>query len=167
MFQKKSNYSYEELILCGEGKLFDSGLPKLPKPPMLMFDRISEINSDGGSFEKGLVKAEYDIKPELWFFDCHFENDPVMPGCLGVDAVWQLLGFFLGWSGHSGKGRALGCDEVKFKGEVLPKAKKVEYVLDIKKMLNRKLILGVADSKVFVDDEEIYSMKNLKVGLYN
>ena len=167
MFQKKSSYSYEELLLCGEGKLFDSGLPKLPKPPMLMFDRITEINETGGQYEKGLIKAELDVKKDLWFFGCHFESDPVMPGCLGVDAVWQLLGFYLGWSGNSGKGRALGSKDIKFKGEVLPEANLVEYVLQVKKLVTRKLVMGVADAEVFVDGESIYQIDGLRVGLYN
>ena len=163
---KKNSYSYDELINCGEGKLFGPGNAKLPLPPMLMFDRITEINDDKGAFKKGLLKAELDIKNDLWFFDCHFKEDPVMPGCLGLDAMWQLLGFFLCWSELPGIGRALGAEKVKFFGQVLPTAKKVNYVLDIKRVINRGTVVGFSDADMFVDDKHVYSADNLKVGLF-
>ena len=163
---KKNSYSYDELINCGEGKLFGPGNAKLPLPPMLMFDRITEINDDKGAFKKGLLKAELDIKKDLWFFDCHFKEDPVMPGCLGLDAMWQLVGFFLGWSGGPGKGRALGVGEVKFTGQILPTAKKVTYKITMKRVIKRKLFMGMADGTVEVDGREIYVAKDLKVGLF-
>ena len=164
---KKNSYSYDELINCGEGKLFGPGNAKLPLPPMLMFDRITEINDDKGAFKKGLLKAELDIKNDLWFFDCHFKEDPVMPGCLGLDAMWQLLGFYLLWSGLPGIGRALGAEKVKFFGQVLPDAKLVRYELDIKRVINRGAVLGLANGKMFVDDRQIYSAEKLKVGLFD
>ena len=163
---KKNSYSYDELINCGEGKLFGPGNAKLPLPPMLMFDRITEIYDDKGTFKKGLLKAELDIKNDLWFFDCHFKEDPVMPGCLGLDAMWQLLGFFLCWSELPGIGRALGAEKVKFFGQVLPTAKKVNYVLDIKRVVNRGAVVGFSDADMFVDDKHVYSADNLKVGLF-
>ena len=163
---KKNSYSYDELINCGEGKLFGPGNAKLPLPPMLMFDRITEINDDKGAFKKGSLKAELDIKKNLWFFDCHFKEDPVMPGCLGLDAMWQLLGFYLLWTGLPGIGRALGAENVKFFGQVLPKAKKVTYRLDIKRVINRGAIVGLADGQMLVDDKKIYSAEKLKVGLF-
>ena len=163
---KKNSYSYDELINCGNGALFGTGNAKLPLPPMLMFDRITEINDTKGAFKKGSIKAELDIKKELWFFDCHFKEDPVMPGCLGLDAMWQLLGFFLLWSGLSGVGRALGAEKVKFFGQVLPTAKIVRYELDIKRIINRGAVLGLAHGKMYVDDREVYSADNLKVGLF-
>lgn len=164
--QKKSSYSYDDLISCGKGTLFGPGNAKLPLPPMLMFDRITEISEDGGAHGKGHLVSEFDIKPDLWFFQCHFEGDPVMPGCLGLDAVWQLLGFYLGWTGAPGSGRALGVGEVKFSGQVLPEAKKVTYKLDLKRVINRKLVLGIADATVEVDGKVIYEMTDLKVGLF-
>ena len=163
---KKNSQSYDELINCGEGKLFGPGNAKLPLPPMLMFDRITEINDDKGAFKKGLLIAELDIKNDLWFFDCHFKEDPVMPGCLGLDAMWQLLGFYLLWTGLPGIGRALGADNIKFFGQVLPKAKKVVYKLDIKRVINRGAIVGLADGEMFVDEKKIYSAEKLKVGLF-
>ena len=163
---QKNSYNYDELISCGEGKLFGEGNAKLPLPPMLMFDRITEIKKDSGEFKKGFIKAELDIKDNLWFFDCHFISDPVMPGCLGLDALWQILGFFLACSGGKGRGRALGCGEVKFSGQVLPSAKKVVYQVDIKRVLNGKLKLGIADGQVMVDGKVIYTAKNLRVGLF-
>ena len=141
-------------------------MPRLPLPPMLMFDRITHISADGGDHGKGLIKAELDIKPELWFFDCHFETDPVMPGCLGLDAMWQLIGFYLGWKGNPGKGRALGAGEVKFFGQVLPGAKLVEYEIHINRLIERKLVMGIGDAVMRVDGREIYSGKDLKVGLF-
>lgn len=164
---KKNNYSYQELLDCGNGKMFGEGNAKLPVPPMLMFDRIITINNDGGSFNKGLIEAELDIKKDLWFFDCHFKNDPVMPGCLGLDAMWQLVGFFLGWDGNPGKGRALGVSEVKFIGEITQDITLAKYVIHMKKILRRGATsVGLADGVLFADDKEIYKAKNLKVGLF-
>lgn len=166
-FEPKSSYSYDDLIACGHGKIFGPGNARLPLPPMLMFDRIPEISSEGGEYGKGVVRAEFDIKPDLWFFECHFESDPVMPGCLGLDALWQLLGFYLGWTGAKGSGRALGLGELKLTGQVLPDAKLVEYVVNIKRIINRKLVLGVADGTMLVDGKPIYEAKDLKVGLFD
>ena len=165
-FIQQNSYSYEELIKCGEGELFGPGNALLPAPNMLMCDRIVDINNTGGSYGKGEIQAELDIKPELWFFDCHFKGDPVMPGCLGLDAMWQLVGFYLGWSGHPGRGRALGVGEVKFTGQVLPTAEKVTYQINIKRVIARGLVLGIADGTMSVDDKEIYTAKNLRVGLF-
>jgi 3-hydroxyacyl-[acyl-carrier protein] dehydratase / trans-2-decenoyl-[acyl-carrier protein] isomerase len=165
-FQPKSSYSYDELIDCAQGRLFGPGNAKLPMPPMLMFDRITHISAEGGTHGKGELVAELDVKPDLWFFQCHFVGDPVMPGCLGLDAVWQLLGFYLGWTGAQGSGRALGVGEVKFTGQVLPEAKKVTYRLNIKRVINRKLVLGIADGVVEVDGKVIYEAADLKVGLF-
>ena len=164
---KKNSYSYDDLISCGEGKLFGKGNAKLPLPPMLMFDRIVEINENKGAFKKGLLKAELDIKKDLWFFDCHFKEDPVMPGCLGLDAMWQLVGFFLGWIGNPGKGRALGVGTVKFTGEVLKNIKLVKYEIDMKKIMSPGgTTVGLANGVVLADDKKIYSADNLKVGLF-
>ena len=164
---KKNSYSYDELINCGEGKLFGPGNAKLPLPPMLMFDRITEINDDKGPFKKGSLKAELDIKKNLWFFDCHFKEDPVMPGCLGLDAMWQLVGFFLGWIGNPGKGRALGVGTVKFTGEVLRNVKLVKYEIDMKKIMSPGgTTVGLANGAVLADEKKIYSAENLKVGLF-
>ena len=164
---KKNSYSYDELINCGEGKLFGPGNAKLPLPPMLMFDRITEISEDSGLFKKGLIKAELDIKDNLWFFDCHFKKDPVMPGCLGLDAMWQLVGFFLGWLGKQGKGRALGVGTVKFTGEILKNIKLVKYEIDMKKIMSPGgTTVGLANGVVLADDKKIYSADNLKVGLF-
>ena len=164
---QKNSYNYEELISCGEGKLFGEGNAKLPLPPMLMFDRITEIKKDTGEFKKGFIEAELDIKDNLWFFDCHFQKDPVMPGCLGLDAMWQLVGFYLGWIGEPGKGRALGVGEVKFTGQVLQKVKKVSYHISLKRLILRKLILGVGDGVLKADGETIYEAKDMKVGLFS
>ncbi len=163
---RKNAYSYDELIDCGHGRLFGPGNAQLPTPNMLMFDRIGLITDEGGEYGKGEIRAELDIHPDLWFFDCHFKNDPVMPGCLGLDAMWQLVGFFLGWSGHPGRGRALGVGEVKFTGQVLPGASLVKYRIDIKRVIARGLVLGIADGSLTVDDREIYTAKNLRVGLF-
>ena len=165
-FTAKSSYEKDELLACGHGEMFGPGNAKLPIDNMLMFDRIIEITADGGSVGKGHIVAELDINPDLWFFDCHFQGDPVMPGCLGLDAMWQLVGFYLGWRGNPGKGRALGCGEVKFTGEILPDSKKVVYELNIKRLIERKLIMGIADGKVSVDGKVIYTAKALKVGLF-
>lgn len=162
----KNSFSYEDLLACAHGKLFGPGNARLPLPPMLMFDRITKIVSEGGLFGKGEVTAEFDIKPNLWFFGCHFEDDPVMPGCLGLDALWQLLGFFLGWLKAPGQGRALGVGEVKLTGMVLPTAKKVLYRLDVKRVILRKLVLGIADGTVLVDGASAYEVKDLRVGLF-
>jgi 3-hydroxyacyl-[acyl-carrier protein] dehydratase/trans-2-decenoyl-[acyl-carrier protein] isomerase len=163
---KKNSFSYEQLIDCANGDLFGKGNAQLPSPPMLMFDRITNINETGGEFQKGEIVAELDIKPELWFFDCHFKGDPVMPGCLGLDAMWQLVGFYLGWLEQPGKGRALGVGEVKFTGQVLDTVKKVTYQISIKRLILRKLILGVADGVLKADGEPIYEAKDMKVGLF-
>jgi 3-hydroxyacyl-[acyl-carrier protein] dehydratase/trans-2-decenoyl-[acyl-carrier protein] isomerase len=162
----QSSYTKEELIACGHGELFGPGNAQLPIDNMLMLDRIIAISNEGGNYGKGMIHAELDINPDLWFFDCHFPGDPVMPGCLGLDAMWQLVGFFLGWSGHPGKGRALGVGEVKFTGQVLPTAKVVSYHIDIKRVLAQKLVLGIGDGRVEVDGREIYTAKNLRVGLF-
>ncbi|MCH9741830.1 MAG: 3-hydroxyacyl-[acyl-carrier-protein] dehydratase FabA [Thiotrichales bacterium] len=166
MSNRPSSLSKEDLLRCGRGEMFGIGNPQLPLPPMLMFDRITHISEEGGSFDKGEIRAELDITPDLWFFDCHFQGDPVMPGCLGLDAMWQLIGFFLGWAGGEGRGRALGSGEVKFYGQVLPTAKTVRYQIDMKRVIKRKLFMGLADAKLFVDDREIYSATDLKVGLF-
>ncbi|MEY3007928.1 MAG: 3-hydroxyacyl-[acyl-carrier-protein] dehydratase FabA [Pseudomonadota bacterium] len=162
----QSSYSKDELIDCGYGRLFGEGNARLPVDQMLMLDRITTINSDGGEFGKGEIIAELDINPDLWFFDCHFPSDPVMPGCLGLDAMWQLVGFYLGWRGNPGRGRALGSGEVKFFGQVLPTAKKVTYRITMKRVIERKLVMGIADGSLWVDGKEIYTAKDLKVGLF-
>ncbi len=164
--KQQSSYSYEDLIAHGNGELPDQDTSRLPAPPMLMFDRITEINDDGGEYGKGLVVAELDVNPDLWFFACHFKGDPVMPGCLGLDAVWQLVGFYLSWLGGPGKGRALGVGEVKFTGQVEPTAKLVRYEVTMKRVISRRLFMGIGDAKVTVDGELIYEMQDLKVGLF-
>ena len=165
--EKKSSYSYEDLIGCGNGKLFGPGNAKLPLPPMLMFDRITEINESKGSFKKGIMKAELDIKDNLWFFNCHFKEDPVMPGCLGLDAMWQLVGFFLGWLGNLGRGRALGVSTVKFTGEVLKNVKMATYEINMKRILAKgETTVGLANGVLLADGKKIYSAENLKVGLF-
>ncbi|MBS0218992.1 MAG: 3-hydroxyacyl-[acyl-carrier-protein] dehydratase FabA [Proteobacteria bacterium] len=164
---RASSFDREQLLACARGELFGAGNAKLPAPPMLMFDRITEINEDGGSNGKGFIRAELDIRPDLWFFDCHFIDDPVMPGCLGVDAMWQLAGFYLPWLGEQGRGRALGVGEVKFTGQVLPSARTVSYEIDIRRVLRGKLRLVIADGRTLVDGREIYHASNLRVGLFN
>ena len=163
---KQNSFTYEQLIDCANGDLFGKGNAQLPSPPMLMFDRITNIDETGGLFEKGEIVAELDIKPDLWFFDCHFKGDPVMPGCLGLDAMWQLVGFYLGWLEQPGRGRALGVGEVKFTGQVLNTVKKVTYHISLKRLILRKLILGVADGVLKADGESIYEAKDMKVGLF-
>lgn len=162
----KSSFTRDELIACGHGGLFGPNGPRLPVDEMLMFDRISHISSEGGEYGKGEIVAELDVRPDLWFFDCHFVGDPVMPGCLGLDALWQLVGFYLGWLGKPGKGRALGVKEVKFTGQILPNAEKVTYHLDIRRVLSLKLAMAVADGTVSVDGRTIYAAKELRVGLF-
>ncbi|MEQ3636188.1 3-hydroxyacyl-[acyl-carrier-protein] dehydratase FabA [Alcanivorax sp.] len=163
---QKSSYTREDLLACAHGELFGPGNARLPLPNMLMMDRITHISDQGGKYGKGEIIAELDIHPDLWFFDCHFESDPVMPGCLGLDATWQLLGFFLGWVGNPGRGRALGVGNVKFSGQVLPTAKKLTYRIDLKRVISRKLVLGLADATVSVDGKDIYQADDLKVGLF-
>ncbi|MCC6597327.1 MAG: bifunctional 3-hydroxydecanoyl-ACP dehydratase/trans-2-decenoyl-ACP isomerase [Alphaproteobacteria bacterium] len=165
-FKQKSSYSYEEIIACGEGEMFGQGNAKLPAPPMLMFDRITNVSQDGGAYGKGVIEAEFDIHPDIWFFDCHFKGDPVMPGCLGLDALWQLLGFYLGWTGAQGSGRALGLGGLKLTGQVQPSTKLVKYVVDVKRVINRKLVLGIGDGKMYADGTLIYEAEGLKVGLF-
>lgn len=164
---QQSSYSYDEIIECGEGKLFGPGNALLPLPPMLMFDRITHISNEGGAHGKGQVVAEFDINPDLWFFECHFKGDPVMPGCLGLDALWQLTGFWLGWTGAPGSGRAIGTGEVKLTEQILPTAKKVVYTVDIKRFINRRLVLGVADGLVTVDGKTAFEVTDMKVGLFD
>jgi 3-hydroxyacyl-[acyl-carrier protein] dehydratase / trans-2-decenoyl-[acyl-carrier protein] isomerase len=164
--QKKNSFTFEELLTCGRGEMFGEGNAQLPLPPMLMFDRIVSITEDGGKYGQGQIIAELDIKPDLWFFSCHFQGDPVMPGCLGLDAMWQLVGFYLGWKGGPGRGRALGAGEVKFGGQVLPTGKKVTYYIDLKRVIMRKLVMGIADARMELDGREIYVANDLRVGLF-
>ena len=164
---KKSSYKYEELIDCGNGKLFGPGNAKLPLPPMLMFDRISKVSENTGAYKKGFIEAELDIKENLWFFECHFKDDSVMPGCLGLDAMWQLVGFYLGWLGNPGKGRALGVNTVKFTGEVLKNVKKATYEIDMKRIIVKEgTTVGLANGILKADGKKIYLAENLKVGLF-
>jgi len=163
---RQSSYTREELLACGRGELFGEGNARLPLPNMLMMDRITLIADEGGKYGKGEIVAELDINPDLWFFGCHFESDPVMPGCLGLDAMWQLVGFYLGWRGNPGRGRALGSGEVKFRGQVLPTAKTVTYRISIKRVMEQKLVMGIADAVMEVDGKEIYWANDLRVGLF-
>ncbi len=165
-FEPKSSYEREELIACGQGEMFGPGNAQLPVPNMLMVDRIAHISHSGGEFGKGEIVAELNITPDLWFFDCHFPGDPVMPGCLGLDAMWQLVGFFLAWRGNPGRGRALGAGEVKFTGQILPSAKLVQYHINLKRVIERKLVMGIADGRVTMDGKDIYFAKDLRVGLF-
>ena len=167
MSQHPDSLSQEQLLECASGHMFGEGNPQLPMPPMLMMDRVTEISSDNGMFDKGHVIAEFDIDPDLWFFKCHFPGDPVMPGCLGLDALWQLTGFNLGWRGMTGKGRALGVGEVKFTGMVTPKTKLVTYHVDFTRVIDRRLKMGIANGKMFADGQEIYNTENMKVGLFS
>ena len=163
---RQSTYTYDDLIACANGDLFGPGNARLPAPPMLMFDRITHISDSGGAHNKGEIRAELDIKPELWFFDCHFRTDPVMPGCLGLDAMWQLVGFYLGWLGNPGRGRALGAGAVKFTGQVLQNVNLVEYHLDIRRVMTGRLTMGIANARLLADGEQIYSAEDLRVGLF-
>ena len=163
---RQASYTYEDLLACGRGELFGAGNAQLPLPPMLMFDRITAISENGGAYGKGEVRAELDVRPDLWFFPCHFKGDPVMPGCLGLDALWQMTGFYLGWLGLPGRGRALSTGEVKFTGQVLPSVKKVVYGVDFKRVVKGRLNLGIADGWLEADGETIYRASDLRVGLF-
>ena len=166
MDERRHSFEYEDLLACGRGELFGPGNAQLPLPPMLMFDRISAIAEDGGEHGKGHIRAELEVRPDLWFFACHFKGDPVMPGCLGLDALWQMVGFFLAWSGGQGRGRALGLGELKLAGQVMPNVRKIVYNVDIKRVMRLKLMLGIADGWLSADGEIIYRAKDLKVGLF-
>ena len=163
---QQNAFSYDDLIRCAKGEMFGPGNPQLPLPPMLMCDRIAHISDTGGPHEKGEIKAEFDIKPDLWFFPCHFEGDPVMPGCLGMDALWQLVGFFLGWVGGEGRGRALSVGEVKFTGQILPTNKLVTFEIDMKRVILRRLIMGIADGRVICDGDTVFEANDIRVGLF-
>lgn len=163
---RQHHYDYEDLLACARGELFGPGNAQLPAPPMLMFDRITWIDDSGGAHGKGGVVSELDVRPELWFFECHFQGDPVMPGCLGLDALWQMVGFYLGWCGGPGRGRALGAGEVKFSGQVVPDARLVRYRIDLKRVVMRRLYMGVADGTVEADGELIYAANDIRVGLF-
>ncbi len=163
---QQNSFDYNDLISCAKGEMFGSGNPQLPLPPMLMCDRITNITDTGGPHDKGLIRAELDINPDLWFFPCHFQGDPVMPGCLGMDALWQLVGFFLGWSGGEGRGRALSVGEVKFTGQILPTNKLVTFEIDMKRVILRRLIMGIADGRVICDGETVFEANDIRVGLF-
>ena len=162
----QTSFSYEDLLAVGRGEVFGPGNAQLPLPPMLMFDRITAVGEGGGAFGKGHVRAELDVRPDLWFFPCHFKGDPVMPGCLGLDALWQMVGFFLGWLGLPGRGRALGVGEVKFSEQILPSTRQVSYGVDLKRVFRSRLVLGIADGFLDADGKRIYEAKDLKVGLF-
>lgn len=164
---RQHSYNYDELLACARGELFGPGNAQLPAPPMLMFDRITSIDDSEGSYGKGGVTAELDVHPGLWFFECHFQGDPVMPGCLGLDALWQMVGFYLGWCGGPGRGRALGAGEVKFSGQITPDAKLVRYRIDLKRVVMRRLYMGIADGTVEADGQVIYVATDLRVGLFS
>ena len=164
--KQQNSFNYEELISCAKGEMFGLGNPQLPLPPMLMCDRITHIDDQGGEFGKGLIEAELDIHPDLWFFPCHFQGDPVMPGCLGMDALWQLVGFFLGWSGGLGRGRALSVGEVKFIGQILPENKCLQFRLDMRRVIMRRLVMGIADGKVLCDGKVVFEASDIRVGLF-
>ena len=164
--RQQSSYSYDELIACGRGHLFGAGNAQLPLPPMLMFDRITHIDDTSGKYERGVMIAELDIRPDLWFFQCHFENDPVMPGCLGLDAMWQMVGFFLAWKGGLGRGRALGGADIQFSGQVTPDKRVLRYTVDVRRVIARGLVMGIADAAMEVDGKPIYAGANLRVGLF-
>ncbi len=165
--KQQPSYSYEDLIRCAKGDLFGLGNAQLPLPNMLMVTRITHISETGGIYNSGEVKAELDIRPDLWFFQCHFHKDPVMPGCLGLDALWQLLGFYLAWLGNKGRGRALGCGQVKFYGQILPETKTVTYHLSLKKAIQRRRVLGIAGGEVYADEKKVYIAEDIRVGLFN
>ena len=167
MTEQRSSYDLDALLACARGELFGPGNAQLPAPPMLMMDRITEITADGGKYGKGFIRAELDIHPDQWFFQCHFLNDPVMPGSLGLDAMWQLVGFFLGWSGKPGRGRALHAGEVKFSGQVTPKVKKITYIIDMKRVIDRRLVMGIGDGVMEADGKQIYTTQELRVGLFD
>jgi 3-hydroxyacyl-[acyl-carrier protein] dehydratase / trans-2-decenoyl-[acyl-carrier protein] isomerase len=166
MSERRTSFDYEDLLKCGRGEMFGPGNAQLPMPPMLMIDRVTEISEEGGEFDKGFIRAEFDIRPDLWFFACHFVGDPVMPGCLGLDGMWQLLGFFLGWGGSEGRGRALATGQVNFIGMVTPDIKKLEFGLDLKRVIRRRLVLGIADGWLKADGETIFTAADLRVGLF-
>jgi 3-hydroxyacyl-[acyl-carrier protein] dehydratase / trans-2-decenoyl-[acyl-carrier protein] isomerase len=166
MAERRATFEYEDLLACARGEMFGPGNPQLPLPPMLMFDRIAKITESGGEHGYGQIVAELEVKPDLWFFPVHFKGDPVMPGCLGLDGLWQMLGFFLGWIGATGRGRALGVGEVKLSGMVLPTIKKLEYVVDLKRIIRRKLTLGIGDGLLKADGVTIYVARDLRVGLF-
>ena len=163
---QQNSFDYNDLISCAKGEMFGPGNPQLPLPPMLMCDRITNITDTGGPHDKGLIRAELDINPDLWFFPCHFQGDPVMPGCLGMDALWQLVGFFLGWSGGEGRGRALSVGEVKVTGQILPTNKLVTFEIDMKRVILRRLIMGIADGRVICDGDTVFEANDIRVGLF-